>query len=216
MRIQILTTFTALLMIGVAAAPQLAVAGSGVFDVKARRAELRLPEFAEAKQSCLAHSIKDAGELPKPVSSLKPTREYGNDASAEPYFWHVMVLAARTLADDAEAGARLKKALLLWADNNAFLKTPESFDPYYSIKRGMLPVVAAFDIVDDQMNADERKRVSTWIQAVVKMIDKTFDGDVDHNNHRYIADVLLMAWGAYSDNQAMYDKGKSRFSVILK
>lgn len=207
----------ALVMASVLTAPQMAAAaGTGIFDVKARQAELATPAFAEAKQSCLARSIKDAGDLPKPIASLKPTREYGNDASAEPYFWHVMILASRTLAGDTEAAAMLKKALLLWADNKAFLKTPESFDPYYAIKRGMLTVVAAFDIVDEQMSADERKRVSAWIQAVVTMIDKTFNGDVDHNNHRYIADVLLMAWGAYSDNHAMYEKGKSRFAIILK
>ena len=42
-----------------------------------------------------------------------------------------------------------------------------------------------------------------------------FDGDVDHNNHRYLADSVLMAWGAYTGDQKFYDIGEKGFMRAL-
>lgn len=211
MRIKFLLGFMVALMV-----PAFAQAAPKVlFDVDARRAELAKPDFFKAKAACLAIDLDRLGELPKPIAGLKGTKGYGSDNDAEPYSWYVMVTGGRALAGDKASEAALKEALLSWAKADAFSKSDAEHDTYYAMKRVMLPVVVNYAVIYDSLSADERETITNWIDPIVRKLDKKFNGDVDHNNHRYLADSVLMAWGALIDDDDLYQKGIERYRIAL-
>lgn len=201
-------------MAGMLFLPTLAGATGPLFDVAARRAELKTPAFAAARQACLAPAIK-LGAFPKPLSGLKPTEGYGTDNSAEGFSWVVMVLSGRALAGDEASAKSLTALLTQWAEANALSKTVEAHDAYYALKRVLLPTITAYSILYDQLSAEQRTLISGWLDPLVRKIDKKFDGDVDWNNHRYLADSVLMAWGAMNGDGALYQKGIARYEEAL-
>lgn len=196
--------------------PTLAAAAPKVlFDVDSRRAELAKPDFFKAKVSCLSIDLDRLGQLPEPIVALKGTKGYGTDNTAEPYSWYVMVTGGRALAGDKAGEAALKEALLSWAKAGAFSKTEEGHDTYYALKRVMFPVVVNYAIIYDSLSAAERETITSWVDPLVRKLDKNFGGDVDHNNHRYLADSVLMAWGAMVDDDDLYQKGIERYRIAL-
>lgn len=207
--IQLFIIFFVLLPAFAEAAPKV------LFDVDARRAELNKPEFFKAKAACLAIDLDRLGELPKPIEGLKATKGYGSDNNAEPYSWYVMVTGGRALAGDKASEAALKEALLSWAKAGAFSKSDEEHDTFYALKRVMLPVIVNYAIVYDSFSAEEREIITSWIDPIVRKLDKKFNGDVDHNNHRYLADSVLMAYGALIDEDDLYQKGIERYRIAL-
>lgn len=212
MRIFSLTITTAFLMLGAVSPAQ---AGNVLFDVKARKAELQMPSYQKAREYCMAENVKWDGKLPDPISGLKSTDGYGSDNRAASFSWYVMVLAGRALAGDIKAERELKDGLLTWAHAGALLQSDDAHDTYYALKRYMLPIVIALSIIDDHLSADDREEITGWVGAIVPKLDKKFDGDVDHNNHRYLADSVLMAWGAYTGDQKFYDIGEKGFMRAL-
>jgi poly(beta-D-mannuronate) lyase len=186
-----------------------------LFPVDARRAELKKEAFSPARAACEARNIV-LKEAPKPVEGLNFTNAYGSDTRAEAFSWYVMVQAGRALAGSPEAAAKLRQVLMTWAKSDALAKSDVAHDTYYAMKRLMLPTIVAFGIVHDDMKADEQKAVHAWIDRIVRKLDKHFGGDVDHNNHRYLADATLMAWGAFDGDAALYNKGVARYREALE
>ncbi len=191
------------------------LASSILFDAEERRAQLQLKSYKEAKEYCLAKNVKWNGKLPSPISGLKTTEGYGSDNRPAKFTWYVMVLTGRSLAGDAKATNDLKEGLLVWARAGAFLESDGAHDTYYALKRYMLPIVIGFSAIDDKFNSNERKEVIKWIDKIVPKLDKKFDGDVDHNNHRYLADSVLMAWGAYKKDERLINIGRQGFLKAL-
>ncbi len=191
-----------------------AQAANVLFDVEKRREQLQSAAYEKVKDACMAYGEK-LEEKPEPIASLVTKDGYGVDTSAEPFSWYVSVLTGRALAGDAKSQQALIAILKRWASARALLEGDAEHDTYYALKRAMLPVIVGFSVVDEAMDTASREQVSEWIDAVVRPLDKTFDGDVDHNNHRYLADATLMAWGAYSGDNSLYGKGESRFRTIL-
>jgi poly(beta-D-mannuronate) lyase len=187
-----------------------------LFDVKERTAELQRAEYIAARQACKAENATGYETLPEPITGLKSTNAYGSDNRAEEYAWHLMVYAGRALAGEQTAVDTVKKALLSWAEADALAETEEAHDTYYALKRLMLPTIISYDIVYDELNQAEQQKVTGWIDGIVRRVDTKFDGDVDHNNHRYSADATLMAWGAFIDDEALYQKGIERFHIALQ
>ena len=89
-------------------------------------------------------------------------------------------------------------------------------DAYYALKRALMPVIISYQIIQDDLSSKERKQIESWIDPLVRMIDKKFDGDVDHNNHRYLADSVLTLWGDITGDKELYAKGKERFKIMLE
>lgn len=203
---------------GALAAPANAAAGqwSGLFDVPARMEALREPALAQVRKACLREPIEGAWRKLKPIAALTPTEGYGSDNSAEDFSWAVMVLSGRALADDAEAAGALKKLMLAWARADAFGGTPESYDPYYALKRQLLPLSVAYQILQPQLEPDEDAALRGWIDPLVRRIDARFDREVDHNNHRILADSVLAVWGSIIGDEALVAKGIERFRTTLK
>ncbi len=184
-----------------------AFAGNLFFDVAQRKAQLQQPSHAAIKQACLYKDARFLKKMPKPVSGLKSTKGYGSDQAAANFAWATMVLSGRALAGDDAASKQLQKLYLNWAKAGALLKSDEAHDTYYALKRNMLPAIISFSVIADEMNAKDKQRVTQWLDKVARPLGKKFGGDVDFNNHRYLADSVLLAWGAYSGDNALYAQG---------
>jgi poly(beta-D-mannuronate) lyase len=204
------------LLAGLACAgPASAESWTGLLDVPARAAALKSAEMAPIRKACLAVPAEAGWRRLKPIAALQPTEGYGSDNSAEDFSWAVMVLSGRSLGGDAEARRSLTKLLLAWAEAGAFEETPEAYDPYYALKRQLLPLAVAFQILQPSLTEDEAATLRDWIDPLVRRIDARFDGDVDLNNHRTLADSVLAVWGSVVGDEALAEKGVERFRDTL-
>ena len=210
--VKLLVTFLTLLAL---ALPETGYAKTVLFDVAKRKAELRAPSFAKARDYCMARDARFDGKLPKPISGLKTTEGYGSDNRPAKFSHYVMVLGGRVLAGDKQSSTDLKHALLTWARADALTKGDHHHDTYYALKRYMLPVVVSLSIIDSELTDDERQTIIRWIDKIVPLLGKKFDGDVDLNNHRYLADAVLMAWGAYKGDKQLYQIGVRGYKKAL-
>ncbi len=188
----------------------------GLFDVPARREELAANKASEGHRACLAVPVDPKWADIPVIKGLSSTEGYGTDRSGSNYAWAVMVLSGRALAGDEPADRALKTMLLKWADAGAFSETEKVHDAYYALKRLLLPTVVAFSVLRADLTNEEQKRLIVWIDPLVRKTDQIFDGDVDLNNHRYLADSLLMLWGSLTGDRSLYLKGMDRFQTILK
>ncbi len=207
----------AMLAATVAATPAAAVSPPGIvyFDPASRTAELARPDRAVAREACLAIPRDPAwADLP-PLAALEPTEGYGSDNRSAPFAWAVMVLGGRALGGDEAARADLVRLLTRWAEADALAATPTGHDPAYALKRTLLPTIVAYAIVRPGLPDGERRRIDDWLGGLVPRVDARFDGDVDHNNHRYLADSVLMAWGALVGDDALYRQGLERYRSAL-
>jgi len=199
-----------------ASAAQTANGGyQGLFDVKARKAFLAQNPSSDARKACLAVDADARWLSIEVIKGLTTTEGYGTDRSGNQYAWAVMVLSGRALAGDKGAEEMLKTFLLKWADAGAFSETEKIHDAYYALKRLMLPTVVAFSIIRDGLSDEEKQKLIAWIDPLVRRTDQIFEGSVDYNNHRYLADSVLMAWGSVTGDQELYRKGIDRFHIIL-
>lgn len=187
-----------------------------MFDIAERQKELADPQFHKAKASCLAIDMGTLGALPAPIARLATTEGYGTDNSAEPFAWYLMVTGGRALAGDTASAEALKNALLTWARAGAFTQSDDEHDTYYALKRVMLPLTVNYAIIYDSLSDEERETINHWADPIIRKLDKVFDGEVDHNNHRYLADSVLMAWGALVGDEDLYHKGTTRFRIALE
>lgn len=208
-----LAIFSTLGLITIAAP---ALANVVLFDVEAKKEQLQTSEYGLIRNYCMARDTSQPDdEMPKPVSGLKTTEGYGSDRAISDFAWYLMIYSGRALAGDEESTQKVKEALLTWSSANALHNTEEIHDAYYALKRGLLPMINSYLIIQDELTSAQQKQIETWIDPLVRRIDKTFDGDVDHNNHRYLADSVLTFWGDVIDDEALYAKGKERFMIAL-
>jgi poly(beta-D-mannuronate) lyase len=194
-----------------------AFAGGDIyFNIAERKAQLQQKEYAKAREYCLAGNINIPKEIPAPIESLYAKEGYGNDNRMEPFTLYVMILGGRALAGDEAAAKALRDLLRSWADADALWRTPAADKTYYPLQRYMIPVLVNFAIVADGYSTDTRAHVEAWLDKVMRPLGKHFGGDVEHNNHRYLADSAVMAWGAYRDDDALYQQGMEGFKVALR
>ena len=57
--------------------------------------------------------------------------------------------------------------------------------------------------------------VASWIDRLVRKVDHRFNGDVDHNNHRTLADSVIALWGSVSGDDELYAIGRRGFDATL-
>ena len=189
-----------------------------IFDIDDRRSLLQTPEYQKIKNACMApkDNIKQpVDKMPKPVDGLKATDGYGSDRSLSEYSWYLMVHAGRALAGDATSQKLTKNALLIWARANALSKTEVKHDAYYALKRGLLPIINSYLIIQDSLSSSENETIKMWIDPLARRVDHKFGGDVDDNNHRYLADSVLTLWGDVIGDKELYNKGRERFEIAI-
>lgn len=189
-----------------------------LFDIEQRKNLLQTPEYINIKRACMAlkNEIKQpTPEMPKPVMGLKSTDGYGSDRSLSDYSWYLMVHSGRAMAGDVKSKKLVKNALLYWSNENALLQTEIRHDAYYSLKRGLLPIITSYLIIENLFSELEQYEVKNWIDTLVRRIDHKFGGDVDNNNHRYLADSVLTLWGGVIGDKKLYNKGRERFEIAI-
>jgi poly(beta-D-mannuronate) lyase len=201
----------------VAAGPAYAQAKvQGLFDVELRRAALAQPALTSVRAACLAIPRDSSWGSLKPIDGLKATEGYGTDGAANDYAWAVMVMTGRALAGDTASETSLRDLLLAWAKAKAFENTAVENDAYYALKRVLLPTIVGYSVLQRGLDEGQRRLITGWIDPLVRKIDRTFDGVVDRNNHRYLADSVLMTWGAVTGDESLYAKGYDRYRTVLK
>lgn len=187
----------------------------GLFDVRARAQLLVTPQYASVREACLKIPIDRKWSRLKPIAGLQETEGYGSDNKAEDFSWAVMVLSGRVVGGDKTAQTTLKDLLLRWADANAFAETQEVNDAYYALKRQLLPLAVAYAVLEPSLSPAQAEKLRQWIDPLVRRIDHIFDGDVDRNNHRVLADSVLAVWGSTVGDQTLLQKGLSRYDAVL-
>ena len=205
----------AVLAAGFIASSAAAFAGTTLFDVEARRAALQTPAMKSVRANCLAVDRKPEWVSLEPVLALSPTEGYGTDRAANDVSIATMVLSGRALAGDQKSETDLVAILSKWSAAGAFLGSKEDHDPYYAMKRVLLPLIVGFEVVEAKMPDADKARTKAWLDTLVRKIDKTFDGDVDFNNHRYLADSVLTLWGSYIGDAELIEKGHGRLLTAL-
>jgi poly(beta-D-mannuronate) lyase len=80
----------------------------------------------------------------------------------------------------------------------------------------MMPVIVNYGIVRESFSEKQQEVIEAWIDKVVRPLDKKFGGDVDRNNHRTLADSILMLWGAVKGDDALYNIGIEGFKHVLR
>ncbi len=202
--------------IAVTTAPASANGWQGLFEVESRAALLTTEPYRRIRAQCLAVAIDPAWAKLAPIRRLSATEGYGSDQSAEDFSWAVMVLSGRALAGDAKARKRLTETLATWAKAGAFTETEQVHDAHYALKRQLLPLLVAYAILLPDLETKRADLLKTWLDGLVRKIDHVFDGDVDRNNHRILADSVLAVWGSLIGDRAMMEKGLARYDAVLR
>lgn len=198
------------------ATTQSVMAKNIIFDINKRKALLSQQAYQAIRSDCLAQNVEWDDKAPSPIKGLKSTEGYGSDNRPEELTWYVMVNGGRALAGDTKAAKDLHQTLLKWAKAGAFLDSDAEHDTYYALKRYMIPLVINYAIIAESLPAQDKQLIDQWMDKVIRPLDKKFDGDVDHNNHRYLADSTLMAWGAYRGDEKLIEIGRNGFLKALK
>ena len=188
-----------------------APASSQVFDVEARTS---IVQGSTLSETCRAVAIDPSWDL-SPVGGLLSTDGYGSDQATQEFAWAMMVYGGHALAGDQAARDTLARTLLLWADASALYQTELAHDAYFALKRSLLPMIVSYAVVRDGMSDEERALVDEWFDGLVRVVDHKFGGDVDHNNHRYLADSVIAAWGALIGDGVRIGIAEDRLKVAL-
>lgn len=203
-----------LALAAVVVAPQ-AVRAGGLFDVTARKVALQGLDHDEVRRECLAVAADPAWSRLEPMPALAATEGYGTDQRAEAFGWAVMVLGGRALAGETASADQLRDLLLRWAGAKALAATEPSHDAYFALKRALLPTIVNYAVIRDSLSPGERAAIDGWLDPLVRAVDRRFDGDVDANNHRILADAVLSVWGGLTGDAALYARGPERFRASL-
>ena len=94
--------------------------------------------------------------------------------------------------------------------------SPETVhDAYYALKRTLLPTIIAYQVIRPALPQRDAEMVASWIDRLVRKVDHRFNGDVDHNNHRTLADSVIALWGSVSGDDELYAIGRRGFDATL-
>jgi poly(beta-D-mannuronate) lyase len=150
----------------------------------------------------------------RPVTVIAPEEGHGSDRRVEPMTWLVMTGVGRHLRGEA-TGAAVLDALDLWAESRAL----EELRPAgpggslarsrYTLKRALLPLIAGYAVLRRDLDPppDRRQRIEAWLRRLVELA-RPADGPITAlNNHRYMRDAILVAWGALTGDRLTFDEG---------
>lgn len=173
-----------------------------VFPAPRLPADLLLAGFAEP------------GLAPAAIVTIAPDDAHGSDRRVEPMSWFVMSGVGRHLRGEP-TGPAVLEALELWAQAAALedlrpTKPGESLvRSRYTLKRALLPLIAGYAVLrrDLEASAARRHGIEAWLARLVDLA-RPADGPITaQNNHRYMRDAVLVAWGALIGDPAAFSEG---------
>jgi poly(beta-D-mannuronate) lyase len=185
-----------------------------LFDVNSRSEQLKSGKIPHAATFCMSKPVPKAS-AGTPIEGFRSVGEYGMDRRAQAFSWEVMVLTGRVLLGESASRDRVAALLLEWAKAKAFSETDDTLNAYFPLKRVLLPIIIAMDVLQPLLKPEENKALREWIAPLIGRTDRYFDGDVDRNNHRYLTDTAQMAWGIFTQDVKKYHQGMVRFNTAL-
>lgn len=151
---------------------------------------------------------------PAAVTRIAPQADDGSDRRVEPMSWYVMGAVSHHLRGGAEGPAALR-TLESWAGAGA-LETLAPAGPKgslvrsrYTLKRALLPLIAGYAVLRRDLDPPEAQRaaIEAWLGRLVQLAVPA-DGPITaQNNHRYMRDVVLLAWGALTGDGERFRQG---------
>ena len=156
----------------------------------------------------------------EPVHKLQGAESYGSDRSAEPFVLAIMQADAawRGSADRAVADGAIK-ALARWADADALEDIEEvgedrsNTNSIYSLRRALIPLLAAWADLAAVAPQPERDKVDHWLDRLMQLEDTDTGGRKgrggpgavsNRNNHAYMRATVDALWAV-----AAHDKGRA-------
>ena len=171
--------------------------------------------FAAPRQTP-AGAVPAAEPMPPPtaVTEIAPQGGDGSDRRVEPMTWYVMQGVARHLAGGPDGPAVLD-ALERWAGIRALETLRPAGDDgslarsRYTLKRALLPILAGYAVLRRDLDPapSRRSTIEGWLGRLVALSDPA-DGPITAtNNHRYMRDAVMLAWGALTDDASRFRDG---------
>lgn len=164
-----------------------------------------------------AADMMPAGGPPSPpaaVTEIAPQGGDGSDRRVEPMSWYVMDGVARHLRGGS-GGPAVLDALERWAGMRALETLRPAGDgaslarSRYTLKRALLPILAGYAVLRRDLDPpeDRRRAIEAWLGRLVALA-RPADGPVTaRNNHRYMRDAVMLAWGALTNDEACFRDG---------
>ena len=172
------------------------------------------------QRAALCGRRQQSWSLHEPETTVSARRQPGQDLA-----WTLMRAAAVALAFDDHAAKRaIVDNLAGWAKQEALhtIEPNRKVRAYYNLDRTLLPMIASFSIVrhDPQISALTSAQIEAWLNRLVdrRRGPLRFDApnrNSSRNNHRYLADSVTMAWGAFRGNAVLFRTGLDRFRAAL-
>jgi poly(beta-D-mannuronate) lyase len=134
--------------------------------------------------------------------------------SPEAFSWAVMVLSSRVVGGDLDAAADLRTMLVRWANANAFSEVQISSDAYFALERTLLPVIIAFELIEDDLEKAEHEQVKTWIASRVAIVHPPSGGETP-GDHRLLTASVTAAWGAVSGDSQMLEESLAVLTKVV-
>ena len=170
--------------------------------------------FAAPRRAGFQPAAEARVEPPPLPATIAPEGDDGSDRRVEPATWYLMTAVARHLWGGGDGPAALA-ALAGWAQTRA-LERLEPAGPKetltrsrYTLKRALLPLIAGYAVLRRDLDPPEpaRQLIEGWLGRLTDLASP-LDGPITaRNNHRYMRDAVLIAWGALSGDTARFRDG---------
>jgi hypothetical protein len=146
------------------------------------------------------HEIQLTGTIPKPIITVKLDETYGEEnveVNKAREFFKQAAYVVRIGNSDSEI-EKVKTVLLDWAKNNALKEginvswgaNPVDWQMMMLIN-SILTTTAA---MGEELNADERKIIGTWLNTLVQKVAKSRWKD-RQDNKAYLTSYMTLIWG---------------------
>ena len=170
--------------------------------------------FAAPRRAGFQPAAEARVEPPPLPATIAPEGDDGSDRRVEPATWYLMTAVARHLWGGGDGPAALA-ALAGWAQTRA-LERLEPAGPKetltrsrYTLKRALLPLIAGYAVLRRDLDPPEpaRQLIEGWLGRLTDLASP-LDGPITaRNNHRYMRDAVLLAWGALTGDERCFRDG---------
>lgn len=153
-------------------------------------------------------------EIPRTIQVIEPRPGHGSDRRLEPMSWFVMTGVGQHLRGEP-SGLPVLEALELWAETGALeVLRPERAGgslvrSRYSLKRILLPLLAGYAVLRRDLDPPPARRqiIEGWLGRLVELARPADGPTTGQNNHRYMRDAILVAWGALAGDLPAFTEG---------
>ncbi len=170
--------------------------------------------FPAPRQAATLAADRPAATPPEPVLRIAPQGDDGSDRRVEPMTWHVMTAVSRHLGG-GPGGTGALATLEAWARAGALEQLAPAgpgdslVRSRYTLKRALLPLLAGYAVLrrDLEPSPPRRAVIEAWLSRLVGLAEPVDGPTTARNNHRYMRDAVLLAWGALTGDERCFRDG---------